>query len=712
MNDDASPSSSGTVPESIIEPIIIDALTTAGGGYRFVVARDGRLHQLGFGPAAGDATAVIGRSHYPLALPTYGEDPHRLPALRVTHADGVTTTRLVYRSHDAVATDGGTTTRIELVDEGEAIDVTLVVRTADAYDVIEQWLEITNRQDGPITIHDYLSASPALAGDDFHVTHLGGGWAAEWTAITERVALGTKVIESLGSVRPHLQVMPYALFEPNGVTTESDGLVFACAVEWVGNTRIACERAFNGVVRVVAGANPYAAEYRIDPDETLTTPAVLWTWSTAGRGDISRRLHRFVRERIVRRGTEVRATITNNWEATFFAFDEAKLIAMMDDAAAIGVELFLLDDGWFGVSHPRDSDNAGLGDWVVDTKKLPNGIGALTAAASSRGIRFGLWVEPEMVNRESSLYEDHPDWVVSQPTRQRREERQQLALDMCQPEVRAFAIDTIDRILTENPGISYLKWDANRAVSEPGSPALAADRQARWPFDSAAGVHEVMEEVARRHPDVELMLCASGGGRFDLRSLRSFHEAWTSDNTDPVTRLQMQWAAGWFLPASILSAHVTHWGGRPLAFACAVAMTGRFGIDLDTTACSPDEVATLRRATHAYHRVRDLVQQGDLYRLVSPLTGQRGAVSYVAADRQRAVAFAFQITEQAGEPLVLSGLDPDSSYAIRQLSLIDGQGDGEPSIMQSTGATLMTEGLPWMLTQPLTAAVFELSVAG
>ncbi len=689
-----------------VAPILIDALTKAGNGYRFVVAHDGRLHQLAFGLGAGSVDIKVGRSHYPLALPTYGEDPHRVPALRVTHADGVMSTRLTYQAHTTTATEGGQIVRITLTDAGEPLDVVIVVRVWDAYDLVEQWIEITNQQTAPITVHDYASSSTALAGVDPHLTHMGGGWLAEWTAITEPLSLGTKVVESLGGIRPHLHAMPYALVEPAGPASETEGSVFACAIEWVGNTRLSCERTHNGVVRVSAGANPYAAERRLDPSESFRTPAVLWTWSDVGRGPLSRRLHRFAREQVVRNGTSIRATVMNNWEATFFAFDEDKLLAMIDDAASIGAELFLLDDGWFGESHPRDLDDAGLGDWVVDRRKLPNGIEALTTAAAARGIRFGLWVEPEMVNPQSSLYGEHPDWVVSEPTRDRREERNQLALDLCRPDVRTFVVDTVTRILHDHPGISYVKWDANRAVSEPGSSALPSDRQSHWPFDSAAGTHDVMASVAAANPHTEIMLCASGGGRFDLGSLRHFNEVWTSDNTDPVARLQMQWAAGWFLPASILCAHVTKWGGKPLAFGCAVAMTGRFGIDLDTTSASAEDLAVLRRSTAAYHRVRDLVQQGDLYRLQSPLTGQHGAVACLSPDRDRAVVFAFQIADVPGTSLLVDGLDPNRNYVVAAVSLTD---DTTPSTRVMSGEALLREGLEWPLDQPLTAAIFEVS---
>ena len=235
--------------------------------------------------------------------------------------------------------------------------------------------------------------------------------------------------------------------------------------------------------------------------------------------------------------------VVNNWEATFFSFDTDRILGLIDHTADVGAELFLLDDGWFGQSHPRDDDTTGLGDWEVDQAKLPGGLGPLIERADERGVRFGLWVEPEMVNPDSTLYGEHPDWVVGQPARRPRRWRNQLVLDVLQPEVADFVCGVVDRVLAENPGISYLKWDANRPLTDPGSPTLRADRQANYWVDHARATWRLMETVAERHPEQTLMLCASGGGRVDLGSLRWFHEVWLSDNTDPLDRLRMQWAA-------------------------------------------------------------------------------------------------------------------------------------------------------------------------
>ncbi len=622
----------------------MDEIVIDGGATRLVLGagEDGRLHQLHFGPPSSEARPDLPIALYPLAYPTFGEEPLREPALRVTHADGAVGTRLRL---DGVETDEGGVVRIRLVDRVAPLAVTLCHLARPDVDAIEQWVEVANEGTAPCRLHQAASGAPALAGPAPHLTHWGGGWAGEWAQTTEPLVSGTKVVASFGGVRPSLYRPPVVLWSPDGVATEDEGAVLAGTVRWGGDVRFDAEVAPHGQQRLVAGAQHVGAERVLEPGEVHVTPNVVWTWSTAGIGEASRRLHRYARRHVIRDGDRTRATVANTWEAMFFALSPEALAAQVDRAAALGAELFLLDDGWFG---RRDDDTTSLGDWDVDRRKLPDGLQPLIDRTVAAGLRFGLWVEPEMVNAASALYEAHPDWVIGEPGRERREERNQLVLDLCRPQVRDFVLGVIDRVLGEHQGISYLKWDANRDVTEPGSGALPADRQSHLARDRVLATREVMAEVARRHPDVELMLCASGGGRSDLDTLRWFHEVWTSDDTDPVDRVRIQWGASHLLPASVLGAHVTRWGDRPIAFGCAVAMSARFGVDLDLTALTDDEAATVAEAVTAYHRIRDVVQHGDLHRLVSPVTpgSQRAALAQVAADR--AVVFLYRLPGDPG----------------------------------------------------------------
>lgn len=609
------------------------------------VADDASLHQVGLGPAGstpGELPFPV--LLYPSALPTFGDEIGREAALRLTHADGATSTRLVHRDHETVTLADAPelpAQRIGLTDRVAPTGVDLWYRPHPDHGLVESWLTITNRGDAPLTVHRAASVALAFAGATPTFTHWGGGWAGEWTETTEALAPGVKSVASFGGVRPSLHRPPVVLLAPDGPATETTGTVVAATLVWGGDARASAEVAPFGQQRLILGARDDGAERVLDPGDAYETPHALWTWSDRGVGETSRRLHRHVRDRSVRDGHRIRATVVNTWEAVGFSLDPDGLVAQARAGAEVGGELFLLDDGWFGTEFPRNDDTQGLGDWDTDRRKFPDGLQPMIDRVLATGLRFGLWVEPEMVNPRSTLYRDHPDWVIGEAGRERREERNQLVLDLTRPEVRDHCVAVIDRVLTEHRGISYLKWDANRDVTEPGSATLAADRRSHLPIDRVHATWAVMAEVARRHPDVELMLCASGGGRAELGTLRYFHELWTSDNTDPVDRVRIQWGASHLLPANVLGAHVTRWGNRPVAFGCAVAMSGRFGFDLDLLALDAGERATCRRAAADYAAIRDLVQQGDLHRLASPVGSDRAALAYTDPAGERAVVFAY-----------------------------------------------------------------------
>lgn len=656
-----------------------ERITIDGGGTVLVlgVGDDGRLHQLALGGAAAATVETpFPTSLYPLVLPTFGEEVLREPALRITHGDGAVGTRLVVDAATSGDHDHGVDHRVAMVDRVAPVEVTLCWRTWPDHGLVEQWVEVANVGGSPITLHQAASAAPALAGTDPHLTHWGGGWAGEWAETTEVLAPGTKTIASAGGVRPSLYAPPVVLVAPEGRATETAGSVLLATVRWGGDVRFDAELALHRQARLIAGVQHRGAERVLDPGERFVAPGAVLLWSDDGIGPTTRALHRWVRQHVVRDGARTRAIAFNNWEAQGFALDTAGVNAVIDGAAALGAELFLLDDGWFGASHPRDDDSQGLGDWTVDRAKFPDGLGPVVDHARDQGLRFGLWVEPEMVNPRSDLYEAHPDWVVAEPGRERREERQQLVLDLCRPEVADFAAGVIDGALDLHPGISYLKWDANRDVFEAGSAALPADRQSHLPIDRVVATDRFMAEVARRHPDVELMLCASGGGRSDLATLRHFHELWTSDNTDPVDRVRIQWGASHLLPANVLGAHVTRWGLKPVPFACAVAMSARFGFDIDPRHLDDAERAAAAEAVTTYRAIRPLVQQGDLHRLVSPVGSDLGALAYLAPDDPTptgagtdgpcGVVFSFVLAASAGDApaLAVPGLVADRSYRV------------------------------------------------
>ena len=691
-----------------MEPIVLEAGPTT---IAFCVDDAGKVRQRGFGPDVPRGPLEFPAWLYPLAYPTFGEDPFATPALRITNASGVLSTRLTYRTHRFTSHPGGQELRIEMVDEADPVTLALCLRSWSDEAIVEQWAELTNDQHAPVTVHEFAAAAPLLAGGDPHLDHFTGDWGAEFRPVHERLTAGAKILEARALTRPAHEVPPYVRYRPDGEVTETGGQVLAATLAWGGNLRIAFEVDRRDQVRTWFGHLPTGADYVLDPGRTLTTPRVVWAWSDTGTRSLSQRLHRWVRDAVIRDGDRERAIVFNNWEATFFSFDQHRLEQFCADTAEVGAEVFLLDDGWFGDDHPRDDDAAGLGDWEANPSKLPEGLAGVGRAAHEAGVRFGVWVEPEMVNPDSRLYATHPDWVVAEPDRERREERNQLQLDLCRPDVQEHVRGVLDGVLAPENQVSFVKWDANRMVTEPGSTALPADRQGNWPLDVVHATWDTMAAVAAAHPDVEMMACASGGGRVDLGTLGFFHEVWLSDNTDPVDRVRMQWHAAEFLPPAILAADVTRWGARPVAFACAVAMSARFGFDLDRAGLDDEEWAVCRRATSHYRRFRPLVQHGELVRLVSPENGPSAALAFLTSGRDRAVVFGYRLpprpedTEPSTTRLAVDGLRVDRDYLV---SPVDLAADESPATTRVPGRDLVEVGLEWPESEPCTAAIWEL----
>lgn len=739
--DPKTPGSTALVPGDAIH---IDA---GGWGLTWAVRDDGQLAQVALGPQGqlGEVDrSILGL--YPLAHRSWGAgDPFHEAALRVTHADGSLTTRLCATEVSRV-TEGGSGPDdvaehivISCTDESADLTVEHHFRTNPVSAVLEQWVEIEHHESGPVRLYDYDSICHMFViSTDARVCQFGGsGWADELRWTTEEIHIGIRVLSSLGGVQPHLQRSPMLILHPDGLghggngasdgTTPEQGTpTIGMSIAWGGNTRFhLAARPTGGPdgptrLTLKAGANPYGAEYVLDPGKRFVAPTVAWTWAD-GRSQMTDRFHDWSRAHVLREPQRLRPIVSNNWEATGFDFDQTRIIELIDASADLGAEVFLLDDGWFGSDFPRNDDTQGLGDWEVDTRKLPGGLAALSDAATAAGIRMGIWVEPEMVNPGSNLYSQHPEWVP----RDRGEpgsHRWQLYLDPLIEEVRDFEVGVVDSTLASAPDISYVKWDANRSISDPDTDALPADRKSNMFVDGVHRTWEVMRRVADGHPEVELMLCASGGGRNDHGTLRFFHEFWTSDNTDPVTRIYMQWAATHFFPPAVTAAHVTRWGQRPLGFACAVALSARFGLDLDLSALSDDDRSTLRGAISLATRTRHLVQQGRLVRLVSPLgdtpgvpVGERAALCYRGTETSgginETVVFRYRIADgtspadswNAGR---LDWIDPDIRYIVWHTSFGE-TADAAPTEFLS-GTELLERIDATGPAEPQSADVFEI----
>lgn len=692
----------GNAPRTMkdLHPIRI---ATRNAALNLYVDDAGRLMQRSFGAASasdeGSATA----------LPTAGDGWTFEPALRVTHADGNTSTdlRFVKESRE------GDVTRIELKDPEYPFHVDLLFRTSSD-DVIEAWTEVRHEEKGEVLLEGFASSAPDFGKADYWLTQFHGDWADEMNLEEEKLGFGIKVLDSKLGVRSQQYRSPYFLLSKGGPAKEDEGEVFAGSLAWSGNFQFAFERIPEGGyvmgrppqgrLRATCGMNPFASAYHLKPQERFATPKMVWGWSGHGTGELSRKMQRYVRERVLRDGNEPRAILLNNWEATYFSFDEKKIVSLFDGAKDLGMELFLLDDGWFGRKYPRDNDTQGLGDWVPDPKKLPNGVSALTTAAKSRGLRFGIWLEPEMVNPKSELFEKHSDWLIRQPKREMELARNQMVLDLTNPKVEAYVFGLIDRTLRESPGISYIKWDCNRFVTQPGSPYLPKDRQSHLWIEYVRALYRIMDRVAKEHPKVEIMMCSGGGARTDYGAMRYAQEFWPSDRTDPARRVFIQWGYSFFHPAMAVSAHVTDMGGRPIKFAFDVAMSGRLGMDMDVDKLSAEDRDFARRAVAAYKGVRETVQLGEQYRLESPYAGSRSALMYVRGDH--AVAFAYSLSESAASPVRLKGLQTDRTYRVREVNLPEGKKGLETTL---TGAALMREGLPLPAYGQYGSGVFELT---
>lgn len=693
----------GVIAPVAVAPYEMVPVQTKSFALNFQVGDDGRLYQAQVGTPAKSAVPPRPEEAYPQAGDGYIWEP----ALQVVHADGNPSTSLKYQGVMRASTGSQERVSIQLRDAAYPLDVILNFRLHAERDVIEQWVEIRNHESGEITLERMASAALLFVPQNLYLTHFAGDWAAEMQPTTERLTPGTKILDSKIGVRAHQFGNPSFVLSLDGPPLENSGRVLAGSLAWSGSFQCAFDNQ-NGQVRALCGVNPFASAYHLKPGETFTTPTMIWAWSTNGLGNMSRHLHAWARENGLRDGHEPRAVLLNNWEATGFDFDFKRIVGLYDPAKAIGTELFLLDDGWFGNKYPRVDDHAGLGDWAPNRQRLPDGLAPLATEAIQRGMRFGIWIEPEMVNPKSELFEQHPDWVIRQPKRDLELQRTQLTLDLTRPEVQAFEWDLIKNILSV-PGITYAKWDCNRYLTQPGSPYLASNRQSHLWIDYVRALYAMMEKTAKEFPKTELMLCSGGGGRVDYGALKYFHEFWPSDNTDPVTRVPMQWDYSYFFPPLAIASHVTHWGNRPLHFACTVAMSARFGMDLDLVKLSAEDRAICAGAIQAYKQIREVTQQGDLYRLERPHDAVRGALNFVSPDRAHAVVFAFQLKDGAALPVKPQGLDPNRQYTVRELNRAPGRAAIPLEGKKRSGAELMREGVVPSCAKALTACVVELA---
>ncbi|CAF1102772.1 unnamed protein product [Adineta ricciae] len=643
------------------------------------------------------------------------------PAIQVIHADQNPSLDLKYVSHQQKSLDQSNEvilTKIYLKDPVYSFEVILYYRAYYKENIIEQWSSIQHNETDIVRLQKYSSANLYFSTfHQYYLTHFHGAWAREMIPEETQLTAGIKVLDTKLGTRADLFQAPSFLLsfnQPINYENEDSGEVFAGTLAWTGNYKIEFEIDSMRNLRLIAGINPYASEYFLIPNKEFVTPSFLFTYSSQGLNTISHRWHQWARKYRVPDGQGNRLTLLNNWESTYFDFDEVKLTSLIQDARQLGVDLFLLDDGWFGNKYPRDNDSAGLGDWQVNRRKLPNGIGYLISQAQANNIQFGIWIEPEMVNPRSELYENHPDWVIKLPNRSEYYFRNQLVLDMSNPQVQEFVFDIIDRLFTDHPQLAYIKWDCNAVIYNAYSPTNL--HQSHLYVDYVRGLYDILERLRMKYPSVPIMLCSGGGGRVDYGILQYFTEFWPSDNTDGLERVFIQWNYSFFFPTITLCNHVTNWGKQSLKFRTDVAMMGKLGYDLVVSKLNENELKFSQQVLYDYARLKSIIWHGRLFRLVSPYRLNRDIASliYVNEEQDQAVWFTYLVSNRylAGSNGVirLKGLNPLKMYKIQEINIYPGTDQSTIVSVQSiSGDYLMAYGFDPMVDAQRASVVLQLT---
>ena len=665
-----------------VQPKVI-AIETQSSSLLMQVDKKGVLRTVHYGAVVSDPGQFLQygdtqvNSNFPgtITYPAAGGRFTGEPALGVRYADGTRNTELYYVSDER----SGNRTVIHMKDYVTALEVDLVFEAFPECDVITARSEIRNAGKSPLELTEYASSSLNVHADKYLLTYFHGGWAGEMLVDREVLGHNTKLIENRRGVQTTQSSNPSFLLSLNTAEwSETAGEVIAGALAWSGNYRISFEQGESGLMNIVAGIHPYASSYPLKAGEQFTTPKMIWTWSCEGAGQASRNLHRWARKNAVYGGGAVNPALLNSWEGAYFTFTTETLLRMIDDAASMGLEMFVLDDGWFGTDYPRNNDRAGLGDWELNTAKIPEGIDYIASYAHGKGLKFGIWIEPEMVNPESNLARLHPEWIVQSPGRDNPQQRHQWILDLSNPEVQDFVFGVFDRTMQLSSQIDYIKWDCNRYVTSFGS-AWLGQEQDRFFVEYIQGLYKVCERMREKYPDTLVQCCSSGGARVDYGALPWFNEVWTSDNTDAFTRAFIQYGTSLIYPACVMASHVSavpnHQTGHitPLKFRFDMAGAGRLGMELQPKTLTPEERALADRCIRSYKTYRDLVFNGDLYRLSSPYDGEYSALMYVSEDRSRAVVFTyclhFRNRDHASPIFKLQGLDPLRRYQVTELNV-------------------------------------------
>lgn len=638
------------------------------------------------------------------AYPVYGLSCPTEVALAVKHLDGNMTLQLEVVKVTTGNENNAVKTIIELKDKVYSFFVNVCYRAWQDADVIETWTEISHQEKKPVVLSQFASAYLPIRRGDVWMSHLYGSWANEGRLIQEPLEPGMKVIKNKDGVRNSHTAHAEVMFSLDGKPQENEGTVIGAALCYSGNYKLRIDTHDDEFHHFFAGINEENSAYTLKKDELFRTPELALTYSDEGLSGSSRNFHRWARLHKLAHGTTPRKILLNSWEGVYFDINQQGMGQMMSDIASMGGELFVMDDGWFGDKYPRKNDSSSLGDWVVDKNKLPEGIEGLLSDAKKHGIKFGIWIEPEMANTASELYEQHPDWVLKAPERDLVLGRggTQVVLDLANPAVQDFIFGVVDGLMTSYPEIDYIKWDANMSILNHGSQYLTKDNQSHLYIEFHRGFEKVCQRIRAKYPDITIQACASGGGRANYGILPYFDEFWVSDNTDALQRVYMQWGTSYFFPAIAMGSHISaapnHQTFRtiPLKYRIDVAMSGRLGMEIQPKNMTGEEKDLCKKAIAEYKTIRPVVQLGDIYRLMSPYDRQGVAsLMYVSSEKDKAVFYWWKTEHFVNQHLPrvkMAGLSPEKQYRIHELNRID----NVPLSYEGktfSGAYLMANGL-------------------
>jgi len=614
---------------------------------------------------------------YPQEYPTYGHRDMRPPALEILNSYGNTQTELKFanaqikkgEAHDIpglpelYANGDADTLELTLEDTASGVRVILYYTVFDKYDIIARSSRITNIGANPLTINSAYSVNIDLPLEDYELVHFSGDWGFERQLARTKINIGEKLEIADNTGRSTRWNNPFVMVTRARVTEDS-GEVLGLNLVYSGPHSTTAFADMYGHLRVMQGISPQDFAWTLKGGESFDSPQCIISYSAEGYGKLSREMTHVIKDNLMRSKFthEARPILINSWESTYLDFDEEKLLALARRAADAGIELFVLDDGWF---TNRNDVYGGLGDWEVDSNKLPNGLGGLVEKIKALGLKFGLWFEPEMISEKSKLFEQHPDWALRTPQLDPTLYRFQLTLDLSREEVREYLIEKVSAIL-KSADISYVKWDMNRMISD-------APRRGYY-YEYTLGLYKLVKTLTERFPDILFEGCASGGGRFDLGMLCYMPQIWASDNTDAVSRLKIQYATSYGYPLSSMGAHVSavpnHQTGRitPLKTRGDIASLGMFGFELDLGKMSDEELAIVKSQAAFAKEIQELVREGEVYRLRSPFEGNEFAMEVVSADASRVYVVSAQVLNpimrkrNLHPALRLKGLDAGATY--------------------------------------------------